>query len=192
MPHHVAARRGSLEILQWFLANVPCIHVDEESVDTSGRFSALHHAALGGHPHVVEWLVETAGADPGKKCVTVQGLLGLDASELATAHGYMDVVTYLCKHQEALTAAARVEKGWRGLGGFMQSARRQTIGDAAMQKRRHNSQGRGAMTQKDIMRCAPSQSRIDDRRRSGSICSSRPLPPCCAPSRFNFCRIPCS
>lgn len=110
MAHHVAAQHGRLAVLQLVLTNAPGIHVDEESVNTSGRFTALHHAVIGDHLEVVKWLVDISRADAAKKCAGLEGVQGLNALELAARHGHTDVAMFLHEHQEALAAETRVER----------------------------------------------------------------------------------
>jgi len=111
MPHHVAAQHGQLSVLRSLFSACPSIHVDEESVNVTGRLTALHYAALGGCVDVVDWLL-SAGAHPRRRAKGAVDGPTLNALEMASIRGHTAVVALLREHQDVIEAAARVERDW--------------------------------------------------------------------------------
>jgi len=86
IPHHVAAQHGHLPVPRFLFSACPSIHVDEESVDATGRLTALHYTALGKCVDFTDWLL-SAGADPKRRSKGGTDGPNLNALEMASRYG---------------------------------------------------------------------------------------------------------
>ena len=85
---HKAASLGDLARVKYFIGKCDCTCTDDDGN------SALHHAVMGGHINVVQYLTtieQVNPASPGKGSNT--------PLHFASMHGYLDIITFLINEQ---------------------------------------------------------------------------------------------
>ena len=81
---HKAASLGDLARVKYFIGKCDCTCTDDDGN------SALHHAAIGGHLNVVQYLTTIEQINPASP-----GKSGNTPLHIASIHGYLHIVTFL-------------------------------------------------------------------------------------------------
>jgi len=98
-PLHIAARFGSLEIVQLLVGN----GADLEDQNDEGN-QAIHLAAYLDHVAVVQFLVEQAQRNKRSSCIASRGKSGFTPLHFAVSSSCLSVMLYLLDHNADIDA----------------------------------------------------------------------------------------